>query len=623
LPVFSVTTFATFAGLLLAAQKLAADPNPLNRVRALADLATGGKALAAALADAGLTPVAREMARQAEEHARHFTHPGPARDDALAMFWQVAPAAFADPETFASGDLDPDRITECMVAAIRASPHARDFAATALAEPFFRSVTRQTLGVMLARADYLATITPDLWRETLRRHGVEIEVLQAVKDDTAEILAVVRELREIKATTVHEDTLIAIARKFAPHIADRDEALRALAAAADLAAEIQARGEAGSNVDKFVDETLRRLAVLTRQGRLDEAAAAADRACDQAEAGRIQLLDTAVRQHLLVFDAAGAARAIVRRISLSSDQAAQFDELLAEWQTYQDRGDKKGLRLDVEVAIALARHARRIATNALQRVTALNALANSLVTLGEREGSIDRLEEAEAVCADAIAECPHQTVQWATLQNTLGTALARRGDFGRDLTLLARSIDTFSSASEMVTEGDDPDLWGVIQHNLAGALQKVGQVREDVSLLNRSVVALRRLEKMRRRGDRYTWAGTQHGLGTALATLGELQRSPDTIRVAFASYDAALEVRTREQLPVEWAMTTGNYGLAKLHLAEITGDLDTAKGGLAQLLAAEALLRAGRHHGYADNFAFFVPAAETLVARLETGGGVG
>ena len=88
------------------------------------------------------------MARQAEDTARHFTHPGRARDDAIAVFWQVAPAAFADPDALAGADLDPARATDRMVAAIKASAHARDFADTALAEPFFRAVTRQTLSVM-------------------------------------------------------------------------------------------------------------------------------------------------------------------------------------------------------------------------------------------------------------------------------------------------------------------------------------------------------------------------------------------------------------------------------------------------------------------------------------------
>ncbi len=146
--VLTITTFQTFAGLLLAARKLATDPDPLDRLKALADLAGNGRALAAALRDSGLAPLAAEMTRQAEDHARHFTHPGPARDDAVSLFWQTAPEAFADPSIFAATDLDPARTTEAMIAAIKASPLARDFTTAPLPEAFFRSVTYLLLMLM-------------------------------------------------------------------------------------------------------------------------------------------------------------------------------------------------------------------------------------------------------------------------------------------------------------------------------------------------------------------------------------------------------------------------------------------------------------------------------------------
>ncbi len=63
----------------------------------------------------------------------------------MALFWQVAPIAFADPATFAAAERDPALTAERMVAAIKASPLARDFRETVLAEPFFRAVALLTL----------------------------------------------------------------------------------------------------------------------------------------------------------------------------------------------------------------------------------------------------------------------------------------------------------------------------------------------------------------------------------------------------------------------------------------------------------------------------------------------
>jgi hypothetical protein len=81
-------------------------------------------------------------------YAVHFKHPGRARDEALVVFWQVAPATLGEPYPFAAASLDPDVATERMVTAIKASSVAGDF--TWLAEQFFRAVANRTLTVMLA-----------------------------------------------------------------------------------------------------------------------------------------------------------------------------------------------------------------------------------------------------------------------------------------------------------------------------------------------------------------------------------------------------------------------------------------------------------------------------------------
>jgi hypothetical protein len=94
--------------------------------------------------------LAAELARLGEDQARHFTHPGRARDDAVALFLQVAPAAFADPRAFADPG-DPAGTAGRLAAAIRASPLGRDFRETVLAEPFFRSVAQAMLERLAAR----------------------------------------------------------------------------------------------------------------------------------------------------------------------------------------------------------------------------------------------------------------------------------------------------------------------------------------------------------------------------------------------------------------------------------------------------------------------------------------
>lgn len=163
--VLVITSFDTFAKLMVAACKLAAAPAPSDRLALLADIAASVRSIDAMLQTTGLSPVVAEMAGTAEDHARYFTHPGRARDDAIALFWQVAPQAFGDPATFAGAHLDPALTTERMVAAIKAGPSNRDFTAAPLPEAFFRTVALSALQIMLEHAETVAALSPALWRQ--------------------------------------------------------------------------------------------------------------------------------------------------------------------------------------------------------------------------------------------------------------------------------------------------------------------------------------------------------------------------------------------------------------------------------------------------------------------------
>ena len=288
----------------MAACKLASDPDPVDRLKALADIATGAKSLDAALGTTGLAAVAAEMARAAEDHARHFTHPGRARDDAIALFWQVAPAAFADPATFAAAHLDPALTTDRMVAAIKASPTGRDFTAAPLPEPSSApSPTRRSRSCSPAPTPSPPSPPPSGASRSRPTAGSRTTPPRSSPSSA--------NCTRSRTTTVPEITLIAMARKItrASPTATRPCAPSTPPPTSPPRPRPAARP--ARNVDAFVDATLRRLAALTAEGRLDAAAAAADTAVDEAEAGLAQLLDAAVRQHLLAFDAEGAARQIV------------------------------------------------------------------------------------------------------------------------------------------------------------------------------------------------------------------------------------------------------------------------------------------------------------------------
>jgi tetratricopeptide (TPR) repeat protein len=595
LPAVTVTSFIAFANLVVAACKLASTATIPDRLKALADIASGARSLDAALATTGLAAVAQEMARTAEDHARHFTHPGRARDDAIALFWQVAPAAFADPATFAAAHLDPALTTDRMVAAIKASPMGRDFTAAPLPEQFFRAVAQSTLQVMLARADAVAALAPALWRESL-------ETTAAIKDDTTEILALVRELHAIRSTTVPEIALIAMARKITPRVADRDEALRALDAAADLAAEAQARGEAGSNVDAFVDATLRRLAALTAEGRLDEAAVQADAAIGQAETGLTRLLDAAIAQHLLAFDAEGAARQIVRRVTLATEEPGfAFDSLMREQQNWHERGRTRGLRLDLKVATLLASRSQSLARNPDQQGRALHSLGAALWTLGDRESDPRRLNEAVIAYRSALAEHTRERVPlaWAAIQRNLGAALRSLGERQGDPARLQEAVAACRAALEVTAREDVPLEWARTQIDLGVVLAALGHGEGGTLRLQDAVAAFRAaLEVMTRERAPGAWAMIQANLGSALSVLGERELDAARLEEAVAAFRAALAEWTRDREPVNRARIQRNLGTALRALGEL--EHDTVRLGEAVTALRSALEETSRESASLD-----------------------
>jgi tetratricopeptide (TPR) repeat protein len=64
------------------------------------------------------------------------------------------------------------------------------------------------------------------------------------------------------------------------------------------------------------------------------------------------------------------------------------------------------------------------------------------------------------------------------------------------------------------------------------------------------------------------WAMTQNNLGLALARLGERESGTARLEAAVEAFREALKERTRERVPLQWAMTQMNLGTALLRLGE-------------------------------------------------------
>ena len=246
-----------------------------------------------------------------------------------------------------------------------------------------------------------------------------------------------------------------------------------------------------------------------------------------------------------------------------SDPARTFAALRAEHESGYERGRDRGLNVDLEISIELARIALARARGADERGAALNDVAVSMQALGERESGTDRLEEAVSAYRAALEERTRERVplDWAKTQTNLGAALATLGERESGTARLEQAVAAYRAALEERTRERVPLDWAKTQINLGNALLTLGERESGTARLEQAVAAYRAaLEERTRERVPLDWAMTQNNLGTALQTLGERESGTARLEQAVAAYRAALEERTRERVPLDWATTQNNLG---------------------------------------------------------------
>jgi hypothetical protein len=86
---------------------------------------------------------------------------------------------------------------------------------------------------------------------------------------------------------------------------------------------------------------------------------------------------------------------------------------------------------------------------------------------------------------------------------------------------------------------------------------------------------------------------------------------------AVAAYRAALEERTRERVPLDWAATFGNQGLAMMVIADRTNDGALAETAVTQVAVAYETMRDGGHSQGAAMFKADLTKAQAIRDRLK------
>jgi tetratricopeptide (TPR) repeat protein len=147
-----------------------------------------------------------------------------------------------------------------------------------------------------------------------------------------------------------------------------------------------------------------------------------------------------------------------------------------------------------------------------------------------------------------------------------GALLAKGDEFyveGRDKGANASLEVAIELARLSLLAARNADERGAASNNLGIVLQTLGARESGTTRLEEAVTAYgAALEERTRERVPLQWAMTQNNLGNALYTLGERESGTTRLEEAVAAYRAALEERTRERVPLDWAMTQNNLGAA-------------------------------------------------------------
>ncbi len=286
------------------------------------------------------------------------------------------------------------------------------------------------------------------------------------------------------------------------------------------------------------------------------------------------------------------AAEVAQKLGFTSTAVAEFFKILGEQNVPEE---KIPVRL-IEIATHFAQTRDELATlepddpHAAKLARSARAALDA-GRLTEADGLLDQAKEAELAAFRQAHELKEKA-QEAEDRHARNAAklLAGRGNIALTLLRYPDAAKQFKQAATLVPPSH-PDETASYLHNEADALYRQGDERGDNAALKQSIETWH-LVLERRTRDRLPlqWATTQNNLGVALRTLGERESGTARLEEAVAAYRAALEERTRDRVPLQWATTQNSLGVALQTLG--AGARAIESGALIASTAARLCCRA-------------------------------
>jgi tetratricopeptide (TPR) repeat protein len=244
--------------------------------------------------------------------------------------------------------------------------------------------------------------------------------------------------------------------------------------------------------------------------------------------------------------------------------------------------------------------------------------------IGRREGSPDQLRRAAVAyraCLEVITRdaAPRQ---WDIAQHNFGTLLSHLAHQTDGTDELLEAAAALELALEVRTYDSSPFEWAMTLNNLGNVWVTLGKRQSNIPLLRKARTTFcKGLRGWPRSSSPLGWAKLQHNIGNALYELALLDpNSTAALRASVAAYDAALEERQRDRVPLEWAESIGNQADPLVVLAIQARDPALAERALEQTLMAEETMRVGGHIPHARYYSGQIPKIRAVLSDLRRRG---
>ncbi|HEX3351082.1 MAG TPA: hypothetical protein VHS58_23550 [Acetobacteraceae bacterium] len=172
-----------------------------------------------------------------------------------------------------------------------------------------------------------------------------------------------------------------------------------------------------------------------------------------------------------------AAAAQARRLAREAE-AAVVKQMLQAAQAVAAEGELELAALNYEEAADLFGEAATLVPSGEPQTTGtlLWRQADAMQRHGEERGDNEALGQAIAIYGRALKHLSRDRVplDWATVENDLGSALSALGERQSDTGRLVQAVATFRAALGERTRDRNPYEWAATQNNLGTALWRIG-----------------------------------------------------------------------------------------------------------------------------------------------------